>query len=84
TQRKQGEIVQQNTSVITQFNNQIKTKVTDTHMQEYVGGLGSTNLLFNTAFEDRVINATTGAVTSRKPSISKWGVGPNGSNFTAV
>ncbi|OUB57885.1 phage tail spike protein [Bacillus thuringiensis] len=84
TQGKQGEIIQQNTSDITQLNNQIKSKVTDTQMQEYVGGLGSTNLLFNTAFEDRVINATTGVVTSRKPSISKWSVGPNGSNFTAV
>ncbi|TKJ07965.1 peptidase S74, partial [Bacillus cereus] len=84
TQGKQGEVIQQNTSDITQLNNQIKSKVTDTQMQEYVGGLGSTNLLFNTAFEDRVINATTGAVTSRKPSISKWSVGPNGSNFTAV
>ncbi|PFS79619.1 phage tail spike protein [Bacillus cereus] len=84
TQGKQGEIIQQNTSDITQLNNQIKSKVTDTQMQEYVGGLGSTNLLFNAAFEDRVINATTGAVTSRKPSISKWSVGPNGSNFTAV
>ncbi|PEV32672.1 MULTISPECIES: phage tail spike protein [Bacillus cereus group] len=84
TQGKQGEIIQQNTSDITQLNNQIKSKVTDTQMQEYVGGLGSTNLLFNAAFEDRVINATTGAVTSRKPSVSKWSVGPNGSNFTAV
>ncbi|MDZ4415658.1 peptidase S74 [Bacillus cereus] len=84
TQGKQGEVIQQNTSDITQLNNQIKSKVTDTQMQEYVGGLGSMNLLFNTAFEDRVINATTGAVTSRKPSISKWSVGPNGSNFTAV
>ncbi|PGR45910.1 phage tail spike protein, partial [Bacillus thuringiensis] len=84
TQGKQGEVIQQNTSDITQLNNQIKSKVTDTQMQEYVGGLGSTNLLFNAAFEDRVINATTGAVTSRKPSISKWSVGPNGSNFTAV
>ncbi|MHA2895491.1 phage tail spike protein [Bacillus cereus] len=84
TQGKQGEIVQQNTSDITQLNNQIKSKVTDTQMQEYVGRLGSTNLLFNAAFEDRVINSTTGVVTSRKPSISKWSVGPNGSNFTAV
>ncbi|MBG9616822.1 phage tail spike protein [Bacillus cereus] len=84
TQGKQGEIIQQNTSDITQLNNQIKSKVTDTQMQEYVGGLGSTNLLFNAAFEDRVINATTGVVTSRKPSISKWSVGSNGSNFTAV
>lgn len=84
TQGKQGEVIQQNTSDITQLNNQIKSRVTDTQMQEYVGGLGSTNLLFNAAFEDRVINATTGVVTSRKPSISKWSVGPNGSNFTAV
>ncbi|WP_349917178.1 phage tail spike protein [Bacillus cereus] len=84
TQGKQGEVIQQNTSDITQLNNQIKSKVTDTQMQEYVGGLGSTNLLFNAAFEDRVINATTGVVTSRKPSISKWSVGPNSSNFTAV
>ena len=84
TQGKQGEVIQQNTSDITQLNNQIKSKVTDTQMQEYVGGLGNTNLLFNAAFEDRVINATTGVVTSRKPSISKWSVGPNGSNFTAV
>ncbi|MCU5207249.1 peptidase S74 [Bacillus cereus group sp. Bc252] len=84
TQGKQGEIIQQNTSDITQLNNQIKSKVTDTQMQEYVGRVGSTNLLFNAAFEDRVINSTTGVVTSRKPSISKWSVGPNGSNFTAV
>lgn len=84
TQGKQGEVIQQNTSDITQLNNQIKSRVTDTQMQEYVGGLGSTNLLFNAAFEDRVINATTGVVTSRKPSISKWSVGPNGSNFTAI
>ncbi|MCU5025395.1 peptidase S74 [Bacillus cereus] len=84
TQGKQGEVIQQNTSDITQLNNQIKSKVTDTQMQEYVGGLGNTNLMFNAAFEDRVINATTGVVTSRKPSISKWSVGPNGSNFTAV
>lgn len=84
TQGKQGEVIQQNTSDITQLNNQIKSKVTDTQMQEYLGGLGNTNLLFNAAFEDRVINATTGVVTSRKPSISKWNVGPNGSNFTAV
>ncbi|MED2263235.1 phage tail spike protein [Bacillus thuringiensis] len=84
TQGKQGEIIQQNKSDITQLNNQINSKVTDTQMQEYIGGLGSTNLLFNAAFEDRVINATTGVVTSRKPSISKWSVGPNGSNFTAV
>ncbi|WP_144497224.1 phage tail spike protein [Bacillus toyonensis] len=72
TQGKQGEIIQQNTSDITQLNNQIKFKVSDTQMQDYVGGLGSTNLLFNSAFENRVINASTGVITSRTPSLSKW------------
>jgi hypothetical protein len=84
TQGQQGSIIQQNTSDITQLNNQIKSKVTDTQMQDYVGGLGSENLFFNTAFEDRVINASTGVVTSRNPSIAKWTTYANGSNLTAI
>ncbi|MGN4872555.1 phage tail spike protein [Bacillus cereus group sp. MYBK120-1] len=84
TQGKQGEIIQQNTSDITQLNNQMKSKVSDTQMQEYVGGVGSTNLLFNAAFEDRVINASTGAVTSRTPSTTKWSVVGTGSGITIV
>ncbi|MGQ7112487.1 hypothetical protein ACUOFC_33930, partial [Escherichia sp. TWPC-MK] len=74
----------QNTSDITQLNNQIKSKVTDTQMQEYVGGLGSTNLLFNVAFEDRVINASTGVVTSKTPSTTKWSLAGTGSGITIV
>ncbi|WP_424577926.1 phage tail spike protein [Bacillus cereus] len=84
TQGKQGEIIQQNTSDITQLNNQMKSKVSDTQMQEYVGGLGSTNLLFNAAFDDRVINAATGAVTSRTPSTTKWSLVGTGSGITIV
>ncbi|MGR9635355.1 phage tail spike protein [Bacillus cereus] len=84
TQGEQGVIIQQNTSDITQLNNQIKSKVSDTQMQEYVGGLGSTNLLFNTAFEDRVINASTGVVTSRTPSTTKWTTIGTGSGITIV
>ncbi|WP_441395058.1 phage tail spike protein [Bacillus sp. RE35] len=84
TQGKQGGVIQQNTSDITQLNNQIKSKVTDTQMQEYVGGLGSTNLLFNTAFEDRVINASTGVVTSKTPSTTKWSLAGTGSGITIV
>ena len=74
TQGKQGEIIQQNTSDITQLNNQIKSKVSDTQMQDYVGGLGSTNLYMNSAFEDRIITPSSGIVTSRTPSLSKWKV----------
>ncbi|PWE71514.1 peptidase S74 [Bacillus cereus] len=84
TQGKQGEIIQQNTSDIIQLNNQIKSKVSDTQMQEYVGGLGSTNLLFNAAFEDRVINASTGAVTNTTPSTTKWSIVGTGSGITIV
>ncbi|RWQ69867.1 phage tail spike protein, partial [Bacillus cereus] len=84
TQGKQGEIIQQNTSDITQLNNQMKSKVSDTQMQEYVGGLGSTNLLFNAAFEDRVINASTGAVTNTIPSTTKWSIVGTGSGITIV
>ncbi|QIW21335.1 phage tail spike protein [Bacillus thuringiensis] len=84
TQGQHGNIIQQNTSDITQLNNQIKSKVSDTQMQEYVGGLGSTNLLFNAAFEDRVINASTGVITSRTPSVAKWGIWTNGTNFKAT
>ncbi|MGF2769614.1 phage tail spike protein [Bacillus cereus] len=72
TQGKQGEIIQQNTSDITQLNNQIKSKVSETQMQNYVGGLGSTNLLLNTAFEKRDIDKNSGAITSRTPSFDKW------------
>ncbi|RWQ72560.1 phage tail spike protein [Bacillus cereus] len=84
TQGKQGEIIQQNTSDITQLNNQMKSKVSDTQMQEYVGGLGSTNLLFNAAFEDRLINASTGAVTNKTPSTTKWSIVGTGSGITIV
>ncbi|PFF63331.1 phage tail spike protein [Bacillus thuringiensis] len=84
TQGKQGAIIQQNTSDITQLNNQIKSKVTDTQMQEYVGGLGSTNLLFNVTFEDRVIHASTGVVTSKTPSTTKWSLAGTGSGITIV
>ncbi|WP_257144508.1 phage tail spike protein [Bacillus wiedmannii] len=72
TQGKQGEIIQQNTSDITQLNNQIKSKVSETQMQDYVGGLGSVNMYFNSAFEDRIINTSTGVVASRTPSLTKW------------
>ncbi|PFA75814.1 phage tail spike protein [Bacillus cereus] len=84
TQGKQGEVIQQNTSDITQLNNQIKSKVTDTQMQEYVGGLGSTNMLLNTAFEKRDIDKNSGAITNRTPSMDKWNIAnPSGTTVVA-
>lgn len=81
TQGKHGEIIQQNTSDITQLNNQIKSKVSETQMQDYVGRLGSVNMYFNSAFEDRVIEVS-GAVTSRTPSLSKWNQYKTGTDRT--
>ncbi|WP_324627805.1 phage tail spike protein [Bacillus paranthracis] len=65
-------------------NESLKSKISEKQMQDYVGGLGSTNLLFNAAFEDRVINAATGSVTSRTPSTTKWSLVGTGSGITIV
>ncbi|MGR6912491.1 phage tail spike protein [Bacillus sp. BSL6] len=53
-------------------NESLASKISDNQMQDYVGGLGGVNKFFNSAFEDRVINASTGIVTSKTPSLTKW------------
>ncbi|MED1403857.1 phage tail spike protein [Bacillus mycoides] len=65
-------------------NETLKSKISDKQMQDYVGGLGSINVLFNAAFEDRVINVDTGVVTSRTPSLSKWIIQGAGTNKTVT
>ncbi len=72
TQGKHGEIIQQNTSDITQLNNQIKSKVSETQMQDYVGKLGETNLVFNAPFTQKEIDEW-GNVINEIPSLDKWG-----------
>lgn len=81
TQGKHGEIIQQNTSDITQLNNQIKSKVSDTQMQEYIGTIGSENLYRNSAFEHREIDKD-GNILSRQGSYEKWTNGGSGSGRT--
>ncbi|WP_235712308.1 MULTISPECIES: phage tail spike protein [Bacillus cereus group] len=71
------QITQQDTT-ITQMNNEIGLRVKTTEMTDYMDSLGNTNELRNSAFEDRVIHPTTGIVTSRTPSISKWNTWTNG------
>ncbi|PGZ69591.1 phage tail spike protein [Bacillus sp. AFS029637] len=53
-------------------NESVKSKISEKQLEDYVGGLGTTNVLFNTAFEDRVVDSATGIVTSTNPSITKW------------
>ncbi|PEQ33362.1 peptidase S74, partial [Bacillus cereus] len=53
-------------------NDTVKSKISEKQMEDYIGGLGSTNTLVNSAFEDREINTSTGIITDRKPSLSKW------------
>ena len=55
-------------------NESLKSKISEKQMQDYVGGLGSTNILFNSAVEDREINPSSGVIISRTPSLSKWSV----------
>ncbi|MED1287297.1 phage tail spike protein [Bacillus mycoides] len=83
TQGQQGTTIQQNTSDITQLNNQISSKVSDTQMQDYVGGLGRVNELLNSTFEDKTLDAN-GNILTRTPSLSKWGTSGLGANTTAV
>lgn len=84
TQGKHGELIAQQGSSITQLNNQIGTKVTEKQVQDYIGGLGGTNLAMNSAFEKREIHPTTGIVTKRTPSLDKWLVSGAGTNKTVV
>ncbi|PGZ08897.1 peptidase S74 [Bacillus cereus] len=82
TQGKQGELIQSNKSSIEQLNNEIKLKVTETQMEDYIGAIGHVNMVSNSAFEERTIDPTTGIVTQTKPSIAKWEV--RGTNATAT
>ncbi|MCU5722776.1 tail fiber domain-containing protein [Bacillus cereus] len=75
TQGQHGTLISQQGTAINQLNNEIGLRVKTTEMEDYVGGVGNINLIMNSAFEDRVINTTSGAVTSRTPSTTKWILG---------
>ncbi|MGX5441537.1 phage tail spike protein [Bacillus thuringiensis] len=72
TQGEHGQLIQDNKSSIIQLNNQIESKVSETQMQDYVGKIGETNLIFNALFETKTINEW-GNVISSDPSLKDWG-----------
>ncbi|HFR4157322.1 phage tail spike protein [Bacillus cereus] len=77
------QITQQGTK-ITQMNNEIDLRVKSSEMTDYIGKLGAENELRNTAFETKVIHPSTGIITSRTPSLDKWGgARPSGSSVVA-
>ncbi|HDX9563605.1 TPA: tail fiber domain-containing protein [Bacillus thuringiensis] len=84
TQGQHGTLISQQGTAINQLNNEIGLRVKTTEMEDYVGKLGSNNMIMNSAFEDRVINTTSGAVTSRTPSTTKWILQGTGANKTIV
>ncbi|MFV0915421.1 hypothetical protein ACK8HD_15385, partial [Enterococcus faecium] len=72
TQGKHGELIQENSSSISQLSNQIQSKVSETQMQDYVGKIGETNLVLNAGFVYQDLNSR-GEVVSVVPSLDKWG-----------
>ncbi|HGG0586388.1 MULTISPECIES: phage tail spike protein [Bacillus] len=72
TQGEHGQLIQDNKSSIIQLNNQIESKVSETQMQDYVGKIGETNLIFNALFETKTINEW-GNIISSDPSLKDWG-----------
>ncbi|XLP26019.1 phage tail spike protein (plasmid) [Bacillus toyonensis] len=83
TQTNQGTQITQQGTQITQMNNQIDLRVKTTEMTDYIGKLGAENELRNTSFETKVIHPT-GIITSRTPSLDKWGgARPSGSSVVA-
>lgn len=63
-------------------NDKLSSKISGKQMEDYIGGLGGTNIFLNAAFEDREINASTGIITNRTPSITKWTPNATGANKT--
>ncbi|WJX02821.1 phage tail spike protein [Bacillus cereus] len=49
----------------------LSSKISEKQMKAYVGGLGGLNVLFNTEFKDKKVDAN-GNVINETPSLTKW------------
>lgn len=71
TQTDQGKLIQENKNEITQTKDSLSSKISEKQMKAYMGALGSTNLLFNTEFKKKTVDAN-GNVTNEVASTDKW------------
>ncbi|PED84293.1 peptidase S74 [Bacillus pseudomycoides] len=70
-QDEQGQQIKEQESQLKQGLDQISSKVSSKEMKDYVGGLGSQNLILNSQFVNRTINEK-GIVTQEIPSLREW------------
>ncbi|WP_342761980.1 phage tail spike protein [Bacillus sp. BR3(2024)] len=70
-QTEHGKLIQQNTNELEQTKDSLKSTITEKQMKAYVGGLGGPNILFNTEFKDKKVDAN-GNVINETPSLTKW------------
>ena len=70
-QTDQGVVIADHESRIKQNAQEIGTKVSGSEMRDYVGGVGTTNLMINTQFVVKTIDKN-GVVTSSVPSLNSW------------
>ncbi|MGN4759883.1 phage tail spike protein [Bacillus cereus group sp. MYBK227-2] len=70
-QTEHGKLIQQNTNELEQTKDSLKSTITEQQMKAYVGGLGGPNILFNTEFKDKKVDAN-GIVINETPSLTKW------------
>ncbi|WP_283746445.1 phage tail spike protein [Bacillus cereus] len=67
----QEKVIQSHTSQFTQMSKLIEMKVTSQDIADYVGGVGTQNMLLNSAFEDREFS-DMGVITKRTPSMREF------------
>ena len=70
-QTDQGEVLANHESKITQNSQQISSKVSSNEMREYVGGLGTQNMVLNSQFTTRILTPW-GTVEREFPSLQNW------------
>lgn len=59
------------TTELTNIKGELGSKISEKQMEDYIGELGSTNILLNTPFEKKTVN-DFGDIVTREPSLDRW------------